>query len=154
MLTDFGIARSVSLDAMRVDEIRAERGVVRGTAHFMSPEQAAGAADVDGRSDLYSLGVLGYALLSGRLPFEGANFLEVLSRHGTMAPPPLAERAPDVPAGIARIVMRCLAKAPEDRWPDGRALRDALLREGVCGQPRTSLLARTAGRLGGVLRRR
>ena len=154
MLTDFGIARSVSLDAMRVDEIRAERGVVRGTAHFMSPEQAAGATDVDGRSDLYSLGVLGYALVSGTLPFEGGNFLEVLAQHGATPPPPLAERAPYVPPGVARIIMRCLAKAPEDRWPDGRALREALLREGVCGQPRTGILRRFAGRAGRLLRRR
>jgi serine/threonine-protein kinase len=140
---------------MRADEIRAERGVVRGTAHFMSPEQAAGAPDVDGRSDLYSLGVLGYALLSGTLPFEGGNFVEVLAQHASAPPVPLSERAPDVPAGVARVVMRCLAKAPDDRWPSGRALREALLRECLeAGAARTRPLARAAGRLRRLFDRR
>ena len=142
MLTDFGIARSVSLDAMRADEIQAERGVVRGTAHFMSPEQAAGDHELDGRSDLYSLGVLGYALLSGTLPFEGASFLEVAAQHGTAPPPPLGGRAPSAPEGVVRVIMRCLAKNPEERWADGRSLREALLRVGVRVERLRSPLAR------------
>jgi serine/threonine protein kinase len=152
MLTDFGIARSVSLDAMRADEIRAERGVVRGTAHFISPEQAAGDHDIDGRSDLYSLGVLGYALLSGSLPFEGASFLELAAKHGTAPPPPLRERAPHAPEGVARTIMRCLAKNPEERWADGRTLREALLREGVRVERLRSPIARTLGLVGRLLR--
>jgi serine/threonine-protein kinase len=126
MLTDFGIARAVSLDAMQADEIRRERLVVRGTVHFMSPEQLSGRSDVDGRSDLYALGVLGYALLSGELPIQGASFTEIARRHGSMAPPPLEARAPHAPPVVVRAVMRCLAKRPDDRWPDGEALRDAL----------------------------
>ena len=126
MLTDFGIARAVSLDAMRIDEIRRERMLVRGTAHFMSPEQLGGERELDGRSDLYALGVLGYALLSGTLPFDGASFVEIASRHRTAPVPPLAERAPHVPEPLARVVARCLEKRPDDRWPTGEALRDAL----------------------------
>ena len=126
MITDFGIAQSVSLDAMRADEIMAERGRVHGSAHFMSPEQSAGESELDGRSDLYSLGVLGYALLSGTLPFEGQGLFEIIARHGSVLPPSLAERAPHVPEGTVQAIMRCLARRPDDRWPDGRALRDAL----------------------------
>ena len=154
MLTDFGIARGVSLDAMRADEIQAERGVVRGTAHFMSPEQAAGDHEIDGRSDLYSLGVLGYALLSGTLPFRGSSFLEIAAQHGAAPPPPLAERAPSVPAGVVRVIMRCLAKNPEERWANGRTLRDALVREGVRPEALRSPLARAVGLVGRAWRRR
>lgn len=131
MLTDFGIARAVSLDAMAAGEIRAEREMIRGTAHFMSPEQAAGEPELDGRSDLYSLGILGYALLSGTLPFEGRTMLELAARHVTETPPPLAERAAGAPREVVRVITRCLAKTPEARWATGDELREALLREGV-----------------------
>jgi serine/threonine-protein kinase len=151
MLTDFGIARSVSLDAMRIDELRAERGVVQGTVHFMSPEQAAGEPDLDGRSDLYSLGVLGYALLSGTLPFEGRALREVIAAHGSILPPSLAERAPHLSPETVHTIMRCLAAAPEDRWPDGDALADALRREGL--HPRALRVRRLRSRVGRVIGR-
>ena len=141
MLTDFGIARAVSLDAMRVDEIRRERMLVRGTAHFMSPEQLAGERELDGRSDLYALGVLGYALLSGTLPFDGTSFVEIARRHGSAPVPPLHERAPHVPPTLVRVVTRCLEKRPDDRWPTGEALRDAL-RAGGTEPARTGWLSR------------
>ena len=147
MLTDFGIARSVSLDAMRADEIMAERGRVHGSAWFMSPEQAAGESELDGRSDLYSLGVLGYALLSGTLPFEGAGLFEVLAMHGSVLPPPLAARAPNVPQGTVQAIMRCLAKSPDDRWPDGDALAEALRREGVNLGGMRARVGRVIGRI-------
>ena len=146
MLTDFGIARAVSLDAMQADEIRRERLIVRGTAHFMSPEQLTGTRELDGRSDLYALGVLGYALLSGTLPHDGESFAEIARRHGT-PPPPLAERARHAPPALAEAVMRCLARRPDDRWPDGQALRDALLGDGT--RERT----RREGRLARIWRR-
>ena len=149
MLTDFGIARAVSLDAMLADEIRRERLIVRGTAHFMSPEQLAGGRELDGRSDLYALGVLGYALFSGTLPFDGASFVEIANRHNSAPPPPLAERAPHLPPSTVRAITRCLAKRPEDRWPDGEALRDALLDDAGQLTVRRSIVAR----VGSVVRR-
>ncbi|HEU4630274.1 MAG TPA: serine/threonine-protein kinase [Gemmatimonadaceae bacterium] len=142
MLTDFGIARAVSLDAMQADEIRRERLVVRGTVHFMSPEQLSGRTELDGRSDLYALGVLGYALLSGELPIQGTSFAEIARRHGSTPPPSLETRAPHAPPVVVRAVMRCLAKRPDDRWPDGEALRDALLGAGAAAAPRPGWLGR------------
>ena len=146
MLTDFGIARSVSLDAMRAEEIMAERGRVHGTARFMSPEQAAGESELDGRSDLYSLGVIGYALLSGTLPFEGRGPLDTVAIHGSVLPP-LADRAPNVPDGTVRAIMRCLARSPDDRWPDGDALADALRQEGVRLGGMRARVGRVIGRI-------
>jgi serine/threonine protein kinase len=139
MLTDFGVARSASLDALSIGAARAEMGMVRGTPHYMSPEQAAGELALDGRSDLYSLGVLGYLMLSGKHPFEGARTVEMPSRHIAHIPLPLDETAPDAPPELAAIIARCLEKAPDDRWSDGRALREALIEAGVplkAGAPR------------------
>jgi serine/threonine-protein kinase len=148
MITDFGIARAVSLDAMHAGERRAERGMIYGTARFMSPEQAAGEPELDGRSDLYSLGVLGYALLSGTLPFDGDSLLAIAAQHVSAAPPPLGPRAPGVADGVIRIIMRCLAKSPADRWADGHTLRDALVSEGIHpGELRPRGALRLVGRL-------
>src|SRR2546427_661799 len=85
----------------------------------MSPEQALGEA-VDARSDLYSLGVVGYFALSGTLPFEAAKATDVLAKQVTEAAPPLASAAPGVPRRLAQAIDRCLAKDPADR-PDGTA---------------------------------
>lgn len=121
MLADFGIAkaRGASGDLTR-------EGSLIGTPSFMSPEQASGKGEIDGRSDIYSLGVMGYAMVTGQLPFEGDTPRDVIMGHLAEEPAPLAEVAPEAPADIVTAVMRCLAKAPEERWPDGRSLRDAL----------------------------
>lgn len=121
LLADFGIARRETHPALTT------AGSVVGTPHYMSPEQSAGRPVIDGRSDLYALGVMGYAMLAGRLPFEGRDVGEVLRQHLTQEPPPLRKVAPDVPEALASVVMRCLAKDPRDRWPDARALREALV---------------------------
>jgi serine/threonine protein kinase len=131
MLTDFGVARGASLDALSIGAARAEQGMVRGTPHYMSPEQAAGELALDGRSDLYSLGVLGYLMLSGKHPFEGARTVEMPSRHIAHEPVPLDEVNPDAPAALVAAIAKCLEKAPDDRWSDGRALREALIEAGV-----------------------
>jgi len=129
MLTDFGLAKARASGATLT-----EAGTVVGTAHYMSPEQASGAGDLDGRSDLYSLGVMGYAMLSGQLPFEGTTFRDVIVQHITRVPPPLTDLAPDAPADLAEAVTRCLAKDPAGRWPDGRTLHGAIA-EGADPEP-------------------
>src|SRR3989441_3498182 len=91
----------------------------------MSPEQVLGER-VDPRSDLYSLGVVGFFALSGELPFVGQDDMSVLARHVSEPPPPLASVAPDVPPRLAATIDRCLAKDPGARFPNGEALAAAL----------------------------
>ena len=119
MVTDFGIARNATSAGMTSE------GHVVGTAHFMSPEQAQGSV-VDGRSDLYALGVVGFFLLSGRLPFEGDAAAAVLVAHITRPAPALRVVAPRVPAALADVIDRCLMKDPAARYATGEALADAL----------------------------
>jgi serine/threonine protein kinase len=121
LLTDFGVATLRSLDPSPADAGRAF-----GTPHYMSPEQLAGELGVDGRSDLYALGVLGYLMASGRVPFDGRSFGEITARHMTEAVPPLATVVPGVHAQLAAAVQRCLEKEPSQRWASGRELHDAL----------------------------
>jgi serine/threonine-protein kinase len=96
-----------------------------GTAHFMSPEQAAG-APIDGRADLYALGVVGYLAVSGRLPFESSNVPALLVRQATEPAPVVLRAAPGLPPALAATIDRCLARDPADRFPDGEALAAAL----------------------------
>lgn len=131
MLTDFGVARAVSLDAMQPEEQREERELFWGTPRYMSPEQIAGEEDLDGRSDLYALGALGYTMLAGRSPFEGAGPLEIAAQQLTVRPASLHRLAPDAPAALIDVITRCLARHPRDRWRDGRTLRDELIQAGV-----------------------
>jgi hypothetical protein len=121
LLTDFGIAKGVGKG-----ETLTQYGSVVGTPHFMSPEQAAGRADIDARSDIYSLGVMAYGMLSGRLPFEGNTSADILAKHLTQDPPPLRALAPAATDSTVQAVERCLAKDPAGRWPDARSLRLAL----------------------------
>jgi serine/threonine-protein kinase len=97
-----------------------------GTPHYMSPEQAMGKL-VDGRSDLYALGVVMYEALVGFPPFDGADAFSVGYKHVHEKPVPLAEIDSRVPPGLAEVVMQCLAKSPDDRYARGTALADALL---------------------------
>ena len=122
MLTDFGVAKAVSLEGALT-----ATGLVVGTPNYMSPEQAAGRSDIDGRSDIYSLGVMGYAMLAGRLPFDGKTPADVLVQHMTKEPPPLQVLAPEAPYALAGALMRCLAKDPADRWQSARELKEAFL---------------------------
>jgi len=115
IVMDFGIAGAPA---------GADARVV-GTAQYMSPEQANGDA-VDGRSDLYSLGVVGFLALTGRLPFEAEDPSSILAMHITKPAPPVASVSPGLPRRLAQAVDRCLAKAPEDRFPDGEALAEAV----------------------------
>src|SRR5437762_1154614 len=118
LVSDFGIARVGSGTTTGPQR-------VVGTAEFMSPEQVLGER-VDPRSDLYSLGVVGFFALSGELPFVGPDDMTVLARHVSDPPPPLASVAPAVPPRLAETIDRCLAKDPGARFPNGAALADAL----------------------------
>ena len=119
LVTDFGIAHgSADPDAI-------VPGKITGTANFMSPEQAAG-EPVDGRSDIYALGVVGYLAVSGRLPFEAANLPALLHRQATEAPPSVVRAAPGLPRALAESIDRCLDRDPEARFPDGEAMAAAL----------------------------
>ncbi|HVZ47372.1 MAG TPA: serine/threonine-protein kinase [Gemmatimonadaceae bacterium] len=119
LVTDFGIAGDVQTPST------ADGGYVRGTIHYLSPEQAAGAA-VDGRSDLYSLGVTSYYALTGALPFDGPNVAAVMVAHATKRPTPIVQAAPHVPHRLADAVERCLEKQPELRWPTGEKFAEAV----------------------------
>jgi predicted Ser/Thr protein kinase len=124
ILTDFGIAK-----ARAEGDSLTESGAVLGTPQYMSPEQATGEREIDGRTDIYSLGILGYRCVCGRLPYEGRSYREVLLRQMTQEPPPLETLRPDVPADLAAAIIHCLVAQPEGRWPDGKSLRLALAGE-------------------------
>ena len=135
LVTDFGIAFEAQASRLTGDDHMV------GTAAFMSPEQILGRA-LDGRSDLYSLGVVGYWLLSGKHPFEGAAAPAVLVKHATEPAAPLRTLAPEVPAGLAAAIDRCLAKEPDERWPSGEAFAEALV---AVEDELASVPARTGG---------
>ena len=120
MVTDFGIAHGGDDSAPATYP-----GKIMGTAHYMSPEQAAN-QPVDGRSDLYSLGVVGYLAVSGRLPFESTNLPALLVRQATEAPLSVMRVAPGLPAALGRAIDRCLEREPADRFADGEAVAEAL----------------------------
>ena len=119
IVTDFGIARVEFGPTLTQD------GLIMGTASYMSPEQITG-QPLDGRSDLYALGVVGFLILSGRLPFVGDTVTAVLDAHLTQPAPTLATMAPNVPPPIAAVIDRCLAKERDARYPTGESLADAL----------------------------
>ena len=120
LVTDFGIAHGGRDPGVVTDQRK-----IMGTAHFMSPEQAAGEA-IDGRSDIYALGVVGYLAVSGRLPFESHNLPALLVSQATEEPPSVTRAAPGLPPALGAAIDRCLARDPEDRFADGEALADAL----------------------------
>ncbi|MHB8468406.1 MAG: Stk1 family PASTA domain-containing Ser/Thr kinase [Gaiellaceae bacterium] len=107
-VTDFGIARAGASQMT-------EAGSIVGTAQYLSPEQARGTG-VDPRSDLYSLGVVLYELLTGTLPFDGDTPVEIAMKHLSQVPEPPSVRRPDIPPALDMAVMRALAKDPEERY--------------------------------------
>ena len=108
LLMDFGIAQSEDIQ----DKELTGAGMVLGSPEYMSPEQATGKRQLDGRSDIYSLGVMAYRMVAGRLPFDAETARELLIKHVTTPPEPLE----NVPGPLSYAIMRCLAKAPDDRW--------------------------------------
>jgi serine/threonine-protein kinase len=119
---DFGIAKSMAdLDGTAT-------GTTIGTPTYMSPEQANGDALIDHRSDIYSLGALGYHMLTGRPPFVGSSPREIIAAHFMKEPEPIRKLNPSVPMILADAIMRCLAKEPDDRFQDARELSVELQR--------------------------
>ncbi len=143
MVTDFGIAKALSTAS---GATLTGVGVAIGTPAFMSPEQAAGERNIDGRSDLYSLGVVTYQMLTGKLPFNAPSVAGILMKQITEAAPDIRRSRPDIPEDLALAVARCLEKDPESRWPTADALRRALETRNVGDYQPTS--ARRAGPAG------
>ncbi|HEX2779710.1 MAG TPA: protein kinase [Gemmatimonadaceae bacterium] len=122
MVTDFGIARAIEAGT----RITAT-GIAVGTPAYMSPEQALGEREIDGRSDIYSLGVVGYQMLTGRVPFTAGNSMALLLKHVSEKVRPIAELRPETPKTLREVVERALMKSPEDRWPNASAMRECLM---------------------------
>ena len=126
VVTDFGIAKAVSASRTMGDlATLTQAGLSLGTPAYMAPEQIAGDANVDHRADLYAWACMAYELLTGEPPFVRASTQRVLAAHLAEAPTPLTERRVDVPAPLARLVMRCLEKEPAAR----PATADEVLRD-------------------------
>jgi serine/threonine-protein kinase len=147
IVTDFGIARAAEADSRLT-----LTGVAMGTPAYMSPEQALGDRDVDGRSDIYSLGVVGYQMLAGEPPFAAANTPALLMKHVSEQPRPLSQLRPDAPPALVGAVMRALAKKPAERWRDATQFRDAVAGVGAAGAA-ASAIAERATRAEGSPRR-
>ncbi len=123
LVTDFGIARAVTEGA---DSRLTATGMAIGTPAYMSPEQSTGDRQIDGRSDLYSLGVVGYQMLTGDPPFEAPSTPAMLVKHLSERPEPIGSRRRGVPADLERAVMLLLEKDPDLRFPSALALAEAL----------------------------
>ena len=150
VLTDFGIARVASTAATGTGP-----NMTIGTPHYISPEQAQG-RPVDGRADLYALGVTLYKAATGELPFRSSDWFELARMHVEEPPTPPTTRRPELSGRFERVVLRCLAKHPDDRYPSADALLAEL--EGLAaGQRHTRDIAvprtrATAGRASGTTR--
>ncbi len=120
-VVDFGLARYVADDQQLT-----RTGIAMGTPGYMSPEQARGARDLDGRSDIFSLGCVLYECLAGRPPFLGENPMAVQVKLILVDPPPVTQLCPEVPPALAAIVVCMLEKHPDDRFPTMDDVVDAL----------------------------
>ncbi|HVE79014.1 MAG TPA: protein kinase [Gemmatimonadaceae bacterium] len=129
VVADFGIARAVSraVDRAAADTLTST-GLTPGTPEYMSPEQAAGERELDGRSDLHSLGAVLYEMLIGEPPFAAPTMQATIARVVSERAPAVRDRRPAVPAAVGDIVARCLEKSPADRPASAAALCDELTR--------------------------
>ena len=122
LVADFGIAKAATGSTGTLTGV----GVVIGSPHYMSPEQAAGTGDVDRRSDIYSLGIVLWQMLAGRVPYDAPESQDVLMQHLTRPIPSLSELRPAVRPALARVVERCTAKKREERFQSVAEVADAL----------------------------
>jgi serine/threonine-protein kinase len=130
MVTDFGIARAVQEGG---DSRLTATGMAIGTPAYMSPEQAVGDREIDGRSDLYSLGIVAYQMLTGAAPFSAASTPAMLMKHLSEVPAPVDQLRSDVPQDLSATIMTLLEKEPERRFPSANALLMVL--EGEAAAP-------------------
>jgi serine/threonine-protein kinase len=116
-ILDFGVAKAITVRGGTISVT----GEVVGTAEYMSPEQAQGITEVDHRCDVYSLGVLGWEMLAGEVPFVGDTVHDTLAMHVKQPIPDVRGNRPDTPPAFASALRRCMAKEPDGRWPDAVA---------------------------------
>jgi serine/threonine-protein kinase len=138
LVTDFGIARAAIADSRLT-----ATGVAVGTPTYMSPEQAIGEHEVDGRSDVYALACVGWQMLAGEPLFAASNTPALLMKHVSEAPRPLAALRPDAPAALAGAIMRALAKQPDARWRSAEQFRDAIGGVGAAGALASAIASRS-----------
>jgi eukaryotic-like serine/threonine-protein kinase len=124
VLVDFGIARAI---AQSEGDRVTRSGFVVGTEEYMSPEQATGADDIDGRTDLYSLGIVLFEAVTGRPPFSGPSPAVVIDMQQHHEPPDLRRLRPELAPEYAAAITRALRKRPAERWPAAEDMRQALL---------------------------
>ena len=129
-LLDFGLAKPATSSG---DMNLTQEGSITGSPLFMAPEQATGDGAPDARSDIYALGAVGYYLLTGHPPFEADNPVKVLLAHAQQTVKPLSQWQPGIPADLERIILRCLAKNRDDRFPDVNSLAVALRNSSLHG---------------------
>lgn len=133
-LLDFGVAKLRAPDVSRrggdfsqlVSIATTAAGVLVGTPYYCSPEQAL-QLPIDARSDVYAVGVMAYEAFTGRHPFEADTLFELLQKHVEEVPLPPRHHRPDLPLALEQIVLRALAKDPDERYPSAQAMRDALM---------------------------
>ena len=146
MVTDFGIAKALQAGS---GATLTGAGVAIGTPAYMSPEQAAGEREIDGRSDVYSLGIVAYQMVTGELPFQAPTVAGILMKQITEPAPLVTLKRPDIPEDLALAISRCLEKDPENRWPTADSLRRALETRTVTGYRPTGTAWRSARTAGG-----
>ena len=132
-LLDFGLVKPVAEGDTESVQLTQD-GTITGSPLFMSPEQSIGERDPDGRGDIYSLGAVAYYMLTGRPPFDYSRPMKVLLAHAHEVPTSPSEVNPNVPDDLSDVVLRCLAKEPEDRYQEAAALAAALQQCDCAGQ--------------------
>src|SRR5690348_13595542 len=132
LVADFGIARAITAAG---SERLTETGLALGTPAYMSPEQGTEDGEVDGRSDLYALGCVGYEMLAGAPPFTGPTAQAILARHAVDPVAPIRTVRETVPPVVERAVLKALAKVPADRYPGATEFAQALLEPGPAPGP-------------------
>jgi serine/threonine-protein kinase len=152
VVADFGIARAI--DAAGGQRLT-ETGIAVGTPEYMSPEQAGGGKDLDGRSDVYALGCVLHEMLAGQPPFTGPTVESLVRQHLSAEPPTVTALRPSVPEGVVAALTRSLAKVPADRFSSAGAFGEAIAPSGVSTPPGAVRVDRRATRrwlmVGGIV---